>query len=207
MYYEYNRRSILCCKYFTRYWKSANVYDRVVNKLKLKPLRKVDMGVSAFLNKKESKMKLNEYEIVKSLYTDERKVTTALGVPKICTDIKKQSNRFAVEKYGFLQNLQLDCNIDLIIGSETYWEFVIGEIKLILNSRSFNQLCDDDTSDILMPNHLLFGRKLYQINPNFEHSYKEFQINMPKRVKHVENTKTEYPSSTKQKWFSVSVWW
>ena len=78
------------------------------------------MGVSAFLNKKESKMKLNEYEIVKSLYTDERKVTTALGVPKICTDIKKQSNRFAVEKYGFLQNLQLDCNIDLIIGSETY---------------------------------------------------------------------------------------
>ena len=120
MYYEYNRRSILCCKYFTRYWTSANVYDRVVNKLKLKPLRKVDMGVSAFLNKKESKMKLNEYEIVKSLYTDERKVTTALGVPKICTDIKKQSNRFAVEKYGFLQNLQLDCNIDLIIGSETY---------------------------------------------------------------------------------------
>ena len=78
------------------------------------------MGVSAFLNKKESKMKLNEYEIVKSLYTDERKVTTALGVPKICTDIKKQSNRFTVEKYGFLQNLQLDCNIDLIIGSETY---------------------------------------------------------------------------------------
>ena len=111
----------MCCKYFTRYWKSANIYDRVVNKLKLKPLRKVDMGVSAFLNKKESKMKLNEYEIVvKLLYTDERKVTTALGVPKICTDIKKQLYRFAVEKYGFLQNLQLDCNIDLLIGSERY---------------------------------------------------------------------------------------
>ena len=78
------------------------------------------MGVSAFLNKKESEMKLNEYEIVKSLYTDEREVTTALGVPKICTNIKKQSNRFTVEKYGFWQNLQLDCNIDLIIGSETY---------------------------------------------------------------------------------------
>ena len=35
---------------------------------------------------------------------------------------------------------------------------------------------------------MLFGRKLYQINPNFEHSYEEFQIDMPKRVKHVENT-------------------
>ena len=78
------------------------ISDRVVNELKLKPLRKVDMGFSAFLNTKESQMKLNEYEIVvKSLCTDERKVITAVGVPKICTDIKKQSYRFPVEKYGF----------------------------------------------------------------------------------------------------------
>ena len=48
------------------------------------------MGVCAFLNTKESKINMNEYEIVvKSLYTDERKVITALGVPKIYTDIKK----------------------------------------------------------------------------------------------------------------------
>ena len=32
------------------------ISDRVVNELKLKPLRKVDMGVSAFLNAKESKI-------------------------------------------------------------------------------------------------------------------------------------------------------
>ena len=84
------------------------ISDRVVNELKLKPLCKVDIGVSEFLNAKESKMKLNEYEIVvKLLCTDESKVITALRVPKICNDIKKQSYRFAVEKYGFLQNLQL----------------------------------------------------------------------------------------------------
>ena len=48
------------------------------------------MGVCAFLNTKESKINMNEYEIVvKSLYTDKRKVITALGVPKIYTDIKK----------------------------------------------------------------------------------------------------------------------
>ena len=113
------------------------ILDRVVNELKLKPLRKVDMGVSTILNIKESKMKLNEYEtVVKSLYNDERNVITALGVPKICTDIKKQLYRFAVEKYGFLQNLQLanqghsgSSNIDLLMGSDTYWEFVTGEIK------------------------------------------------------------------------------
>ena len=60
------------------------------------------------MNTKKSNLKLNEYEIVvKSLCTDERKVITALGVPKICTDIKKELYRFAVEKYGFLENLEL----------------------------------------------------------------------------------------------------
>ena len=38
---------------------------------------------------------------------------------------------------------------------------------------------------------MLFGRKLYQINPNFEHSYDEFEIDMPKHVKNVEN-RTEH---------------
>ena len=47
----------------------------------------------------------------------------------------KQKYRFA-EKYRFLENLQLanqghleSTNIDLLIGSDTYWEFVTGEIK------------------------------------------------------------------------------
>ena len=60
-------------------------------------------------------------------------------------------------------------------------QIVLSEIELILNSRPLNQLYDDDTSNQLTPNHLLFGCKLYQINPNFEHSYEEFQIDMPKR--------------------------
>lgn len=67
-------------------------------------------------------------------------------------------------------------------------QFLLSEIELILNSRSLKKLCDDDTSNILMPNPLLFGYKLYQINQNFEHSYNEFEIDMKKRVKYVENT-------------------
>ena len=67
-------------------------------------------------------------------------------------------------------------------------QIVLSEIELILTSRPLNQLCDDDTSDILTPNHLLFGRKLYQINPNFEHSYEKFQIDIPKSVKPGEST-------------------
>ena len=53
-------------------------------------------------------------------------------------------------------------------------------------------MCDDDTSHILTPNHLLFGHKLYQINPNFEHSCDKFEIDIPKRVKHVENTNEHF---------------
>ena len=84
------------------------ISDRVVNELQLKLLSQVDMRVSAFLNTEESNMKLNEYEIVvKPLHTDERKAITAFGILKTCTDIKRQSCRFAVEKYGFLQNIQL----------------------------------------------------------------------------------------------------
>ena len=44
------------------------ISDRVVNELKLKSLRKVDMGISAFLNTKESKMRLNEYKLLLSRY-------------------------------------------------------------------------------------------------------------------------------------------
>ena len=48
------------------------------------------MRVSVFLNAKESKMKLNEYEIVvNSLCTDQRNVFTSLGIPKISTNVKK----------------------------------------------------------------------------------------------------------------------
>ena len=65
---------------------------------------------------------------------------------------------------------------------------MLSEIELTLNSGPLKQLCDDDTSHILTPNYLLCGRKLNQINPNFEHSYDEFEIDMPKHVKHVENT-------------------
>ena len=54
-------------------------------------------------------------------------------------------------------------------------QIVLSEIELILKSRPLNQLCDDDTSDILTPNHLLFWLKFYQINPNFEHSYEDFK--------------------------------
>ena len=51
-------------------------------------------------------MTLSVYKIVvKSICNDQRRVITALGVPKKCSKLKNQSHRIAVEKYSFLKNL------------------------------------------------------------------------------------------------------
>ena len=113
------------------------ISDRLVKELKLTPLRQINMEVSAFLNTEESNLKLSEHEIVvKSICNDQRRVITALGVPKICSELKNQSFRIAVEKYSFLHNLQLanqvhldNANIDLLTRANTYWEFVTGETQ------------------------------------------------------------------------------
>ena len=113
------------------------IFDRLVKELKLAPLRQINMEFGAFLNTEESHMKLSEYEIVvKSTCNDQRRVITALGIRKICSELKNQSHRVAVKKYSFLQNLQLanqvhldNTNIDLLIGADTYWEFVTGETQ------------------------------------------------------------------------------
>ena len=80
-------------------------------------------------------MTLSVYKtVVKSICNDQRRVITALGVPKICSELKNQLYRIAGKKYSFLQNLQLayqahlyNTNIDLLLGADTYWEFVTGE--------------------------------------------------------------------------------
>ena len=43
--------------------------------------------------------------VVKSVCNDQRRVITALGVPKTCSELKNLSYQIAV--YSFLQNLQL----------------------------------------------------------------------------------------------------
>ena len=55
------------------------------------------MEVGAFLNTEESNMKLSKYEIVvKSVCNDQRRVITALVLPKIYSELKNHSNLIAV---------------------------------------------------------------------------------------------------------------
>ena len=91
------------------------------------------MEVSELLNPKESNMKISEYEIVvKSVRNDQRRVIMALGAP---SQLKNQLYRIAIKKYSFLANLQLanqtyfgNTNIGLLIGADTFWDFVTNEI-------------------------------------------------------------------------------
>ena len=91
------------------------------------------MEVSELLNTKESNMKISEYEIVvKSVRNDQRRVIMALGAP---SQLKNQLYRIAIKKYSFLANLQLanqtnfgNTNIGLLIGADTFWDFVTNEI-------------------------------------------------------------------------------
>ena len=115
-------------------------------------------------------MRLSEYEIVvKSISNDQRRVTTALGVPKISSELKNQSFRIAVEKYIFLQNLQLanqahldNTNIVLLIGADTYWELVTGETQ---RDKSCSLVAQKSIFGYLVSGPLMNDSSLKQVNP------------------------------------------
>ena len=144
--------------------------DRLVKKLKLAPLRQIDMEVSAFLNTEESNLKPSKYEIVvKSICNDQRRVITALDIPKIFSQLKNQPFRIAVEKYSFLQNLQLanqahldNTNIDLLIGAHTYWESVTGETQ---RDKSCSLVAQKSIFGYLVSGPLMNDSSLKQVNP------------------------------------------
>ena len=78
------------------------ITQRVVDELKLKPLRKINMKVSSFL-----------------------------CVPNICPNIKGHSVKQELKKRDFMEALKLadmsilpQCSIDMLIGSDICWDFV-----------------------------------------------------------------------------------
>ena len=95
------------------------------------------MEVSSFLSKKEGVMKLREYELnVKDMGSSSGKLIKCLCVPKICPNIKGQSVKQELKKRDFIKALKLadtsispECSIDMLIGSDIYWDFVTGETK------------------------------------------------------------------------------
>ena len=66
-------------------------------------------------------------------------------------------------------------------------QIILSEIEIIINSRPLNTLHDDEMYEIMIPNHLLFGRKLYQENPNWESNSDIVEPNLPTRTEYVES--------------------
>ena len=115
-------------------------------------------------------MKLAEYEIViKSVCNFQRKVITALDLPKIWCELKDQSYRLAVKKYSFLQNLQLanqanldNTNINLLIWADTYWEFVTGQIQW---DKSCSSVSEKSIFGYLVSGSLMNDSSFKQVSP------------------------------------------
>ena len=82
-------------------------------------------------------MKLKEYETnVKNMDTFSSKLIKCLCIPKTWRNIKDQSVKQQLKKHDFIKALKLagasispECWIDMLIGSDICWNFVIRETK------------------------------------------------------------------------------
>ena len=63
-------------------------------------------------------------------------------------------------------------------------QILLYEIELVLNSRPLGFVYDNDLEEILTPNHLLFGRKLYTSNSSIQGNVK-VNLDLPKRIHHI----------------------
>ena len=104
-------------------WQQTCITQRLVDEMKLKPLREINMEVSIFLSKKEGVMKLKEYKLnVKNMNSSSGKLIKCLCVPKICPNIKGQSVKQELKKHDFIKALKLadtsispECSIDMLL--------------------------------------------------------------------------------------------
>ena len=61
-------------------------------------------------------------------------------------------------------------------------QIILSEIEMIINSRPLNMLHGNEMYEIMAPNHLLFGRKSYQENLNWESNSDIVELHLPKRI-------------------------
>ena len=59
---------------------------------------------------------------------------------------------------------------------------ILSEVEIIIISRPLNMLYHDEMYEVMTPNHLLFGRKVYLENPNWESNSFIVEPDFPKRI-------------------------
>ena len=66
-------------------------------------------------------------------------------------------------------------------------QIILSEAEITINSRPLNMLYDDEMYEVMTSNHLLFGRNLYQENPNWESNSDIVEPDLPIRIEYVES--------------------
>ena len=111
------------------------ISERVVQTLNLKAISSQKMKIKTFGNKSEKAVSLKEYSLCIKSFTGVNLYLKAFAVPLICTPLSGQNIDAARENYPFLKELDLadkgagECKIDVLIGSDYYWEIIDGETK------------------------------------------------------------------------------
>ena len=142
-----------------------------------------------------------------------RKIISRRGCPgKILADNSKVFTSQEMQKFAANRNIEWQFSLSNAPWYGGFWErlvsifqrclkktvnkaclnfyelqIILSEIETIINSRPLNMLYDDEMYEVMPPNHLLFGRKLYQENPNWESNSDIVQPDLPKRIEYVEN--------------------
>ena len=112
------------------------ISERIVKHLNLKPIGREKMVVKTFGGKQGQPMSLNKYEFcVKGVNDSCNVYVNSFSVPVICAPLSGQKVDLVKEQFPFLKDLDLadkgkgDCDIDLLIGADFYWNVLEGEIK------------------------------------------------------------------------------
>ena len=103
-------------------------------RLKLKPLRRENLTLNTFGNEQFNKRKCDLITVRLQVKQGEEIEISALSFPAICSPLQVPVE---VDRYPHLQDLDLadvspskhSSDVDMLIGSEYYWDVIIGDLK------------------------------------------------------------------------------
>ena len=152
------------------------VNESVKSFLKLIPTSHENMSISTFGNKTPEKK-----ELKRVCFNLKSALGSCFAIETLCTGfiwlpLKNQLVQFTLKNYSHLQNLNLadsgaSSNVDLLIGSDYYWDLVTGKVKAgkpvepvpvetvfgwILNRSVANKSVDSSTNLNISESHVLF---------------------------------------------------
>ena len=170
-----NKREIKV-KTFDKGSQGSYVTDRVKSFLKLIPASHENKSISTFRNKTPEKK-----ELQRVCFNLKNALGSYFAIETLCTEFiclpfKNQPVQFTQKKYSHLQNLNLavsgaSSDMDLIVGSDYYWDLVTGKVKTgkpgepvavetvfgwILNGPVVNKSVDSSTNLSISESHVLF---------------------------------------------------